>query len=428
MDSDRESLRRGIVDGGFIGLVRALLSPVEMEAASSVLDQFGLDGDQAGWWLLAAGLLTHQVRGRASGLKTRGLEDPAIEQRGTQSAADELAASRRAAISDEGVGAAGREAAVTHADPAVEPEDVAAVGRRDQPVIPTPRFPANENAMIRGTAAAANENRLAGPSIAELEAFAANGEAANLVASEIAELEWQLAQQEAEELAQQEGAELGERAVASGRGGGRGNTGSSADARSTTFSRSTGGRATGGPRPGAKPPATPRGTGRTVLDTTKAKIRGLDAKTRQWLEDIAAEWRKQCARFKKDPGLNASQRGIKAHAATQRAMKELHPGTVIEEPTGVGSSGVPRKSDLAQGPGVGRAAVAELKPWGYKLPGSGGLATSRAAIESGVETLQLQAYGALDRELGRPVFVFTANGNVWTPAPGGRWTLVGKAR
>jgi hypothetical protein len=58
------------------------------------------------------------------------------------------------------------------------------------------------------------------------------------------------------------------------------------------------------------------------------------------------------------------------------------------------------------------------------MPG-GRLATSREAIESGVETLQIQAYGILDRDIGRPVFVFTGDGKVYTPKPSG-WDLIGK--
>ena len=80
-------------------------------------------------------------------------------------------------------------------------------------------------------------------------------------------------------------------------------------------------------------------------------------------------------------------------------------------------------SDLEQAPHTG--AVAELKPWAWRMP-NGRLATSREVIDSGVETLQIQAYGILDRDIGRPVFVFTGNGDVWTPKPGGGWDLIGE--
>lgn len=278
---------------------------------------------------------------------------------------------------------------------------------------PKGKAPADDNALIQGTAVPANENRLAEPSLAELEKRAATAQEAQQVAAEIAEGERQLAQAESEEVA---GA-----AVASA-GGGRGGVrlpprGTSAASRRAA-AKGTGASTAAAPRPPAG-----SSSGRIVLDTALASKKGIDEKTKKWILDVANEWRRQMARFRK-MGLSAPEAGRRAHRATQRAIQAKHPETVVESLTGVSSSPVSRVSDLEKA--AHTEAVGELKPWAWRMP-NGRLATSREAIESGIETLQIQAYGIVDREIGRPVFVFTGDGKIWTPKPGGRgWVVLGK--
>ena len=335
----------------------------------------------------------------------RAATPPAAGQRaaegGTQATHTEVAASRRGAINGKGTDVAER-------------EGPAAVSSRAEPTIPRSKPPGNDNGPIRGTAVPASDNRLVEPSLAELEKHAATAGQAQQVATEIAQ-HYRIVE------------EVNQQAVMAARKVGSASPGLDripVTTRATTVaSRGVAARGTGGPLGGAAPRAGSQAVGRTVLEPALAARKGIDSTMKKWIEDVAAEWRKQCARFKKMPGLSAQERGRRAHAATQRAIKRQHPGTIDEELTGVHSSRTSRMSDLEQAPHTG--AVAELKPWAWRMPNER-LATSREAIDSGVETLQIQAYGILDRDIGRPVFVFTGNGDVWTPKPGGGWDLIGE--
>jgi hypothetical protein len=114
-------------------------------------------------------------------------------------------------------------------------------------------------------------------------------------------------------------------------------------------------------------------------------------------------------------------RGLVSHQETQQRTLQRYREAVAEEPLAVewapsgktGRTG-PKRSDIQMRPHSG--AVAELKPWGYLLP-SGTLVTTRAAVASGVATLQIQGYEIVGREQKRLVVVITANGNVFTPNP-----------
>jgi hypothetical protein len=395
----------GIVAEGFAGLVEACLMPVEQKAAEEIMDALKLDGTQAGWVVLGINLLARGgpalVRGETAEPPafSRGFEEPG--QAGISGRALDSPATDTPAMSPRLTVASGED--VTH--PAqVESQPARSGG------------PSAATTSNRATGVPANDNRLVEPSLAELESHAATAEEAQQVAVEIAQLEQQLAEEESEELAAQ--------AVASGGGKGRGRL---QPARGTSAAnRNVEVRGTGGPaRTGGSGPARAQ-AGRTVLDAAKCARKGITKKMKEWIEDIAAEWRAQSARLRREGG-SASLQGRRAHRATQLAIKKKHPGTIVEELTGVSSSERSRMSDLEQGPHAG--AVAELKPWAWRMP-DGRLATSREAIASGVETLQIQAYEIVDRGIGRPVFVFTAKGEVWTPDPGSAsgWMLIGSAK
>jgi hypothetical protein len=379
----------GVVAGGLPGLVEALLQPVEAKAAEQVMEAMGLDPDKAGWVVLGINILAHRlsakepveapvVEAEESGLSNRGLKNRATDETGTRTPAPE--------------------------------STIESAGAR-------PRIAANENAGVNlGKAAAANENRLTGPTLAELEKHGATAEQAEKIAMEIAELD-----RIEQELAEETEEELG-RAAASA-GGRRPGVGSRGTTLRSRGAASNGVKGSARTTP-VRGPRAPRPTGPTVLDEALCTRKGVSARMKKWLEDVSAEWREQTARFRNEPG-TASYRGKRAHLATQRAVTKKHAGTISEEMTGVSSSRSQRMADLKhlEGP------VAELKPWAWQLP-DGGLATSRAAITEEIETLQIQAYEVVDRELGQPVFVFAGNGDVWTPDPGvpSGWIKIGGPR
>jgi hypothetical protein len=87
-----------VVEGGFIGLVQALLQPAEEKVAADVLDAFGFDPDKAGWLVVGANLLLAHKVGQLGKPELRGFEEleaaegrfgRAIERPGTSTRAIE---------------------------------------------------------------------------------------------------------------------------------------------------------------------------------------------------------------------------------------------------------------------------------------------------------------------------------------------------
>jgi hypothetical protein len=297
--------------------------------------------------------------------------------------------------------------------------------------------PANESRVSPATApaddrlrsltrSAANDNggpssleRVAGtgvPPLADAEdspgprAAASVAEAVAADAEEVVELERRLEQQQGEELEQQAVASAGGRPKRSGAPAAtRGTSGSSKAIGSRGASVAGGG---GGSSAGSGP---------TRLDARLCDEMGVPKAQRAFIEYVARIWRQR--NFALRHIQSARERGVQAHAETQRDVTMRYLGSVAEEPTGISGPGL-KRSDLMYSSRTG--PVVELKPRVVKFE-NGELFTSHMAVAAGVPTIQIQAYEAIAHGHERLVVVITASGYVYTPNPDTKegWILLG---
>lgn len=150
----------GIVEAGFIGLVRALIDEAVSRAAEEVLEEFGFDGSKAGLWVGGLSLLTHRYRPNLKRAPVRDLAE--IELAEGQRASRALAQVDPRAIARTGTGDMATEARALDA-PATP---VAIVEVKAQAPASSVARQADEGWLARAADAPAAERRAAGGSAA----------------------------------------------------------------------------------------------------------------------------------------------------------------------------------------------------------------------------------------------------------------------